>query len=156
MQKFIRIMAIIATALAGLSLLLILISIPFQRTFAQALSTSDGILDVLPQFPVIPFIFTFLRFGCIALLLICCGKKNGGIWLEIAVFAALVLVLPLANFISSWAYTTTIARLAGSVYIAATSSISTLTSWCSVPLTLAVAIAHAACGMSIVYKKMSK
>lgn len=70
-------MAIVATALAGLSLLLILISVPFQKTFAEVLSTSDKILDVLPQFPVIPFIFTFLRFGCIALLLICCGKQHG-------------------------------------------------------------------------------
>ena len=155
MQKFIRTMAIIATALIALSLFLLLFTIPFQRLIAKEFYGMEEALSALPQFPVIPFIFCLLRLACVALLIICCGNKRGGIWLELIVFFSLLMVLPFLNSIISTAYTTLLARM-GVLRLTANNYVSMIANYCLQPASWGGALAYAVCGMSIIYKHMCK
>lgn len=157
MQKFIRIMAIIAAALAGLSLVLLLITIPFQRSISSIFFNSPDIaMSTLPQFPLLPFIFGVLRLSCMALLTICCGNKKGGIWLELIIFACLVFVLPGLSRILSPLFTQILYSTKGSDYIMANNLVSNIANYCMIPAGWGQALAYAACGMSVVFKKMSR
>lgn len=157
MQKKIRIFAIIATALIGLSVILLVTSLLFQETFAKVVfNYSDEMLSAFPQFPLIPFLTCLLKTGCAALLIICCGNKKGGIWLEIVVIVALANVLPLLNYIGSIFYTSSIGKYGGYEQVAAYSITSSLASFCLIPANLGIVLAYLTCGMSIAFKKMSK
>lgn len=155
MQKIIRLLAIIATALAVCSLILLIVTCPFQRLFAQTLGYPDSILGELPTFPLMPFLQCFLKAGCIALLIMCCGNKKGGIWLEILVVVALVSVLPFFTSMVSSMYQSYIARL-GTEKLTANSAISVLSNYCCYPLMWGTALAQVTCGMSIAYKFINK
>ena len=77
MQKAIRSFAIIATALVGLSLILLVASIPFQRVIARDIYNSPAdMISVLPQFPLLPFLFCLLRAGCVAVLIVAAAIKK--------------------------------------------------------------------------------
>ena len=154
MQKFIRIMAIVAVALVGTSLLLMLISIPFQRSIASDIFGyyDDDILNLLPLFPFTDFLNCFLRLVCVSLLLFCCFKKKSGISLEFIIFVCLAVVLPIINQFVFYLYHLFIQD----TYIIANSMVSNLSYYCLTPANLGQAVAYTVCGMSIVYKQMNK
>lgn len=157
MQKFIRIMAIVAAALVGLSLLLLLVTIPFQRMIASnVFGYPDDIVGTLPQFPMMAFLFTFLRLGCMILLIICCSNKKGGIWLEVIAFILLAVVLPALSRFLSPMYSVFVNRMQGSAYVAANSVVNNIANYCSMLGGLGHSIAYGVCGMSLVYKRMNK
>ncbi len=157
MQKFIRIMAIVAVALAGLSMCLLLITIPFQSSIAAGLFNYPEVAAAsLPQFPLLPFIFCCLRLGCMALLILCCGNKKGGFWLELVVFACLVIALPAISRLATPLYTQMLVSTKGEYYLMANNVVSNIANYCLIPSSWGQAIAYAACGMSIVFKQMSK
>ena len=156
MQKFIRIMAIVAAVLVGLYLLLLVGTIPFQRMIASGVyGYPDDVVGALPQFPLLPFLFCLLRLGCMILLVVCCGNKKGGIWLEVIVFALLAVVLPALSNLLSPVYNLWIGRM-GHTHAAAQSIVNTIANFCAIPGSLGQAIGYAVCGMSIVFKRMSK
>ena len=157
MQKFIRTMSIIAVVLVGLSLFLLLFTIPFQRMIAKGIYGMDlATVGSLPRFPLLPFVFGCLRLGCMVLLIICCGNKKGGIWLEIIVFICLALVIPVISQMVSPVYNNLIGKTMGAYHMAANSIVNSIAGVCLSPAGWGQAIAYAVCGMSIVFKKMSK
>lgn len=158
MQKFIRIMAIVAVALVGTSLLLMLISIPFQRLIASDIFGyyDDDVLNLLPLFPFTDFLNCFLRLVCVSLLLFCCFKKKSGISLEFIIFVCLAVVLPIINQFVFYLYQSFIPVTYGIDYRIANNIVSNLLHYCFAPANLGQAIAYAVCGMSVVYKQMNK
>lgn len=157
MQKVIRLLAIVATALVFFSLFLLLVSIPLQRPIAREfLGYPAFIASRLPQFPVVPFVMGLLRMLCIGLLIACCGNKRGGIWVELLVIAALVLVLPFLNTIATNAANIFASRYSGSDANVANYVVSLLSSYCLIPANLGTALAYITCGMSIAFKVMYK
>ena len=155
MQKFMRIMAIVAVALAALSLTLLLLTIPLQQWIGEALNYPEESLAALPMLPVLPFVFTLLRTACMALLLVCCGRKKGGVWLEIAVFACLTVVIPSISQFVTPMYSQLLVNMRGSAFVAANSVVNQIANMCQTPLSYGQAIAYAVCGMSFVFKRMS-
>lgn len=156
MEKRIRTMAVIATILMGVSVFLLVASVPFQRLIAREIfGVSDDVIGILPQFPVMPFLNCMLRAGCVALLMICCGKKKGGIWLELLVLGLLALILPAINNLASQGYMVFLGRY-GSAKLAANSVVSQISSYCLTPAGWSSVLAYVACGMSITFKTMSK
>ena len=157
MQKLIRIMAIVAAVLVGFSLLLLLGTIPFQRTVgSNLLGYPDAMTEGLPQFPLMAFLFTFLQLGCMILLIVCCGNKKGGIWLEVIVFISLAVLLPLLSQVLEPMYNVYVGRMRGETYLAAKSVVNSICVYCRMPGSLGIAIGYGVCGMSIVFKRMSK
>lgn len=153
MNKFIRIMAILSTALVALSLVLILVSVLFQPVLFRLLY---GFEDTTFVFPWGVFMNCLLRCVCIALLIICCGNKKGGIWLELVLFFAMMLVLPMLSnatelLLSSW-----LGSVKGVTYMGYYHMATKYATWCTYPAGWGQALAYMTCGMSIVYKKMSK
>ena len=157
MQKFIRIMAIAATILVGLSLLLLLIAYPFQNWIVKAIYGGYPQLmeGVLPLFPWLDFLFMSLELGCMLLLIVCCGNKRGGIWLEIIFFVLFVMVLPTISRIVNPLYTVWLSRI-GEARMLAHSYVSRVTNLCATPGNFGGSLALVTCGMSIVFKRMSK
>lgn len=156
MQKTIRTLAIIAAVLAGISLMLLVASIPFQQVLArEVFGTPQEAVSLLPLFPVLPFLSCFLRTGCIVLLIVCCGNKKGSIWLEILIMTVLAIVLPFINSAASTAYNVILGAF-GHSRIIANSLISQIASFCCYPINLGQVLAYIACGMSIAFKAMHK
>ena len=156
MQKFIRIMAIIATILVVFSLLLLLVTIPFQRMICKGIfGASDDMLSFLPIFPLQSFLFALVRLGLLILLVIMAGKTRS-IWAEVLVFGMLALVLPGVSRVVSPMYSMMIHRLYGSAYIAAHNMVNNIINYCSIPGSLGISLAYVTCGMSIAYKSMNK
>ena len=157
MQKLIRVLAIIAAVLIALSLVLLLGTLPFQRAIAAKLYTSsDDVIAVLPIFPLATFINCFMLTGCSALLIVCCGNKKGGIWLELILLVAMALVLPAIYRLLSRFMTVAFGQFRGDTYIAANSVADLISSCCMWPGNLGRCLAFVTGGMSIVYKHMSK
>lgn len=157
MQKLIRILAIGAAALIATSLFLLIATIPFQRSIGEFLyGASDEVLSGLPQIPLLPLLYGFLRLGCVVPLIFCCGNKKGGIWLEIVAFAALCVVIPLLSFFLSPLYAMLIARFQGAASVMAYTTVENIANFCMIPAGLGQSLAYAVCGMSIVFKRMSK
>ncbi|MBE7059072.1 MAG: hypothetical protein E7387_08295 [Ruminococcaceae bacterium] len=154
MKKTIRIMAIIAVVLAGLSLILIIASIPFQSMIARVVyGCPEEFVELLPRFPLVSFLGCFLRTACIALLIICCGNTKGEIWLELIVIGCLVIILPSINQITWMSYNELLGNM--SQYLAADSVVTNIADFCSIPSDWGQALAYVTCGMSIVYKKIN-
>lgn len=154
MQKGIRIMAVVSAALAATSLVLLFVSVPLQRgLIGLFLSAGDWMNDYLPLFPILPVVFCFLRTGAMALLPVCCGNKRGGIWLEVLVLVVLVAVLPVANYLASIVQTNLMMTMRGEAYMAVSSAVDSVATYCMIPAGLGQALACVACGMSIAYKK---
>ena len=98
----------------------------------------------------------FLLLGCTVPMIFCAGKKKGGIWLEILLFVALVLVLPLISSVLSTGLSVVAGNYRGSSYMAAYSIVNTISGWFTWTAGIGRAITLVACGMSITYKKLSK
>ena len=157
MQKVIRILAIVAAVLVCLSLLLLLVTTPFQRLLARTLyGYDDATIGFLPQLPVIPVLFCLFRAGCVALLAIWCGNKRGGIWLEIVLLACLAVILPGINGLVNAVYTPLLYRMQGVNAMAASNVVNSIATLCLIPGGFGQIIAYVVCGMSIVFKKMNK
>ena len=156
MQKFIRTMAILALILMGFSIFLLLFCLPFQRMIAAGIYGYSGeILSMLPIVPWSELIFGLLRTGLAVLLMaICCGKGRS-IAPVIVIFLCLMLVLPLFSRITSFTSAILGARY-GSLYLAARSAAMQISNFCTIPAAWGQAIAYGVCGMSIVYKRMSR
>ncbi len=156
MQKAIRLLSIIATALVGLSLILLVASIPFQRVIARDIYNSPAdMIAGLPQFPLLPFLFCLLRAGCVAVLIVCCGNKKGGFWLEILICVLLAIVFPAIYNIASLFCISLIVKF-GELRLAAYTTVSNLASYFCYPANLGEILAYITCGMSIAFKVMSK
>ncbi|MBR5473145.1 MAG: hypothetical protein IKU82_04060 [Clostridia bacterium] len=157
MQKFIRIMAIVATVLIGGSFLLILLSLLFQRSIAtNILGCSAETISCFPQIPVPQLLLCFLRLVCVALLIACCGNKKGGIWVEVIILICLVTVLPGINAIISPLYSKLVTYTQGIDAYVAYSTSNTITTFCLIPSGWGTTLAYITCGMSIAFKHMSK
>ena len=156
MQKVIRIVAIIAVILVALSLLLLLATIPFQQSLGRLWSTSDDVLALLPIFPLAQFVPCFMLLGCAILAVVFGGNKKGGIWLEILVFAAVALVLPFMKDLLISVQTMAFGLYRGSTYLAANATVNQIASYCMWPANLGNCLVLVVCGMSIVFKRMSK
>ena len=157
MQKLIRVTAIIALALLCLSLLLLLVSIPCQRVLAaKVLRSPQEAISFLPVFPLAFFINCFLLTGCAILAVVFGGNQKGGIWLEIIVFILVALALPLLNTVLANVQNVMIANVRGSSYIVANTIANQIANMCMGPGNLGRSLILVVCGMSIVYKRMSK
>ena len=157
MQKTIRTLTIIATALAGFSLILMILSFPFQRVLAcEIFDYPDSIISALPIFPFVPFLTCLLRVGCIALLIIFCRNKKYGVLSEILMIIVFAIVLPLTNNIATSLYHQTFLVLNGSEEAIASSIASRIASYCCYPANWGQVLAYTTCGMSIAFKTMSK
>lgn len=157
MQKFIRVTAIIAVVLVALSFLLLLISIPFQQTIAAKVFGSPH--DAVSIMPVVPWVTVtncIWLLGCAILAVVFGGNKKGGIWLEILVFAAVALVLPMMTALLGNVQNVVMAQARGTSYIAANAVANQIASYCMAPGNLGQSLILTVCGMSIVYKRMSK
>ena len=155
MQKFIRISAIVAVVLKAVTTTLILMSFAFQPALFELFYSSFA-TDYGPVFPILAFIQSLWGLFCTIPLLFCCGKKKGGIVLEAVMFGVLALVLPLANTATPFLFTNVIARTMDTMTFAAYSVANNIATYCAIPGNFGGTIACAACGMSIVYKLMSK
>ena len=156
MQKTIRILAIIATALVALTLMLLVVSIPLQGVIAKEIfSYPSYVIEELPQFPMMSFLSHLLRAGCIGLLIICCGNKKGGIWLEILIMVILAIVIPVTDNIALRLYTVVLGQF-DSGKIMANSIITQIANYCAYPSGLGHTLAYITCGMSIAFKTLSK
>lgn len=155
MQKTIRIFAILSASLAGFSLILLIASLPFQQLYAQLLGYPHDLMSALPVFPIVPFLNCLLKAVCFALLIICCGNKKGGIWLEILMIIVFIIVLPLINTVSTFTYTS-ITNQFGSDRLLANSLTSALSAFCCSPANWGQALAYITCGMSIAFKTINK
>lgn len=153
MNKFIRIMAIVSTALVALSLLLILVSVLFQPLLFRVLY---GYEDVTFVFPWVAFLNWVLRFVCIALLIICCGEKKGGIWLELLVFFTMLLIIPMLTTVGSLLFNDWLLDVKGVEYYSLYNHATNIAGECALPAGWGNSLAYVTCGMSIVYKMMSK
>ena len=157
MQKFIRVMAIIAAVLVALSLLLLLVSIPLQRFIAgNWLKYPESLMAALPIFPLADFFNCFLLLACVALLIVCCGNQKGGIWLEILMFLMIAVVLPLLNNLLANVQNVMLGQLRGDTYVAANSAVNNISHYCMASGNLGRCIALATCGMSIAFKRTKK
>ena len=157
MQKTIRILAVIAAILVALSLLLLLVSIPLQRMLAnKVFGAPQDVIGILPIVPWITFTGCFMLLGCAILAVVFGGSQKGGIWLEILVLIAVMIVLPLMNTLLGNMLTVVMGQHRGSLYVAANSMSSTITSYCMWPGRLGQSIILVVCGMSMAYKHMSK
>lgn len=157
MQKFIRVIAIVAAVLVALSLLLLLVSIPLQRFIAgNWLNYSESLMAALPIFPLADFFNCFLLLGCVALLIVCCGNQKGGIWLEILMFLMIAVVLPLLNELLATVQNVMLPQLQGELYVAANAIVNNIAHYCVATANLGRCIALAACGMSIAFKRTKK
>lgn len=156
MQKTIRVLAIIATALVTVTLLLLVVSMPFQGVIAKEIfNYPPYVIAELPKFPLMSFLSCLLRTGCIGLLIICCGNKKGGIWLEILIMIILAIVLPVIDNVALRLYTVVLGRY-GSEKIMINSLISQIANYCAYPSGLGHVLAYITCGMSIAFKTLSK
>ena len=157
MQKFIRVLAIIAAVLVALSLLALLISIPCQRLIAGSwFHYPEQMVAALPIFPLAHFIHCFLLLGCTALMIVCAGNKKGGIWLEILLLVMLALVVPVLSTALTNVQTILTGHLRGDSYVAANSVVNQISGYCMWPGNLGNSLSLVACGMSIAFKQMSK
>ncbi|MBR0447542.1 MAG: hypothetical protein IIX28_03640 [Clostridia bacterium] len=155
MHKLIRTSAIIAVVLKAVTTTLILMSFAFQPALFELFYSSFA-ADYGPVFPILAFIQSLWGLFAVIPLLICCGKKKGGIVLEAVMFGVLALVLPLANTATSFPFTNVIARTMDTMTFAAYSVANNIATYCAIPGNWGSAVAYAACGMSIVYKLMNK
>ena len=155
MQKTIRVLAIIATLLVVLSMILLAGSTLFQRVIAKGSDVSAEVMSMLPMFPLLPFLQWLLEAGCIALLIICCGNKRGGIWLEILVLVALIVIKPVIFEIAQVSRAVYLGRL-GDDKVAADAFVSNISRFCTKPGSWGHALACIVSGMSIAFKVMSK
>ncbi len=156
MQKTIRILTVVATVLVACSLLILLIMIPFQRMVAMGiLGYSESVIAPLPMFPVVPFMKGVIRLICVALLILCCGNKKGGIWMELVILVLMALVVPGAEKILTAEYNLLVAQR-GSAYMVASNVVSSISAYCMSPANLGVILAYVCGGMSIAFKRMNK
>ena len=163
MQKLIRIMAIVATGLMALSLVLLLVSMIFQPLYVDMMGYPEAVKEYLPMVPVMELIFGFLQMLCVGLLIICCGSKKGGPWIELVVLVLLMAVLPVGYRIA-YDLVTRLGAVLGLRYGVETGAFASIANtvsqmiagYCLVPASLGQAIAYVACGMSIAFKHMNK
>lgn len=155
MQKFIRLAAIVAAALVALSLLLLIVMIPFQPLLVRLVTGSASMVEGLPFIPFTAILYCFARLCCILPLAFAPNKKRW-IILDIAVFLLLMVGLPFVSTFLSTLETTLFYQYNSAHAIAARNYVSSLSSIVSIPASLGHALAYAVCGMRFVFARMSK
>lgn len=157
MQKFIRVIAIVALVLVALSFLLLLGTLPFQRVLAEkVLKPAPDVLSLLPIFPLAAFIGCILLLGCAILAVVFGGNQKGGIWLEILVLIAVALVVPFISGFLDSLLTPFLVNARGGLYVAAGATANQIAGACMWSANLGESLMLVVCGMSMVYKRMSK
>ena len=156
MQKTIKVIAVIAVILVALSMLALLVSIPLQRVLGMKIfNYPEDLVSYLPIFPLSQFLECLVLLGCVILLAVCAGKK-GVVLPEILLLVMLLAVVPFLGGFMGTLLTTMLGNLKGSNYLAANSVATTISNYCMMGANLGNSLALVACGMNIVYKRMSK
>lgn len=156
MEKLIRKSAMIAAILMGISLMLILMTVPLQRALAEYLLGYPGEqLELFPFFPVLTFGKCLLSAVCVALVSISCSNKKSSIWFEVILLGCLAIVLPGTFQILSNIYQRVLSGMGGVDLILTNSAATIMANYCAIPAYLGQILAYVTCGMSIAYKKLS-
>ena len=155
MQKFIRISAIAAVILKAVALTLILTGFILQPVIAN-IFYDYSITEWQYTFPTTAFVSVLFSLGATIPLMFCCGKNKGGIVLELIVFGLLLLVIPFINDVGAWLCNMLMARMYGVYQMGMTSIANSIANFCAIPGGWGSAVAYAACGMSVVFKRMNK
>ena len=155
MQKLIRILAIVACVLVALSVFAMVVCMPFNTLLGSLLVHSEDILSAMPLTHWPSLVNGLLLFGCTALLIVCCGNKRGGIWLELLVIVAVAVVMPLVSQgLNLWV--NRLVNTRGECYAAAYSVSAALANYCMAFARVGSSLAFVVAGMSILFKHMSK
>ena|GEM_PF-6875094 len=155
MKKQIRIMAFISTAMMALSLILLIISFPFQEEIASWIHGGSVIERFSPYFPLMQFLNCLSRTVLAALLIIFSGNKKFGIMSEILILVALIAVIPIMNFfLQNINHQLFVNREIDKVV--SYNLVSQISSYLLLPSLLGSALAYVTCGMSIAFKSMNK
>ncbi len=155
-KKQIRIMAFISTAMMALSLILLIISFPFQEEIASWIHGGSVIERFSPYFPLMQFLNCLSRTVLVALLIIFSGNKKRGMKFEILILVALIIVLPIINyFVQNNYYHPQLVN--GEIdKLVSYNLVSQISSYLLLPSLLGSALAYVTCGMSIAFKSMNK
>lgn len=158
MQKLIRITAIVTVALMALSVILILVSVPLQEAILEHKYGNEfsEYTSHLPIFPSTPFSVGILRLICTAALLLVCFSKKTGIRFEIIIFALMLIMIPVIDYVYTVSGDYTMIAEYGANYYGAYALAEVIADNCMIFSNFAQAIAYALCGMSVVYKRMKK
>ena len=156
MTNHARTVAIASALLAGLSIILLFVSIPFQKMYAASvLEFNSKLLEILPQIPIYHLIYAILFTACTGLVILCCNSKEKSIAPEVVLLICMAFILPMLNKIISPQYAVIMARM-GNEYIAAHSIISNMATYMFIPLDVGLVLSYVACGMSIAGKIKEK
>ena len=152
MKKTIRALSVVALILAGLCLVLLITCICIQKTLLPIYSASETVLENF-YVPIAPIVNVFgLLIAAFFLLL---GTNMDIILMEI-LSPALIFTTPILSALTSFWQTSFVGRFYGSVFLAGLGAVSQI---CEFPMyvgNLARVVIVLVCGMSIVWKKMSK
>ena len=149
-------MAFISTAMMALSLILLIISFPFQKEIVSWIYGGGIVERFSPCFPLMQFLNCLSRTVLVALLIIFCGNKKRGMKFEILILVALIIVLPIINhFVHNNYYQPQLVN--GEIDKAVSyNMVYNISSYLLVPSLLGSALAYVTCGMSIAFKSMNK
>lgn len=155
MFKLIRILSFVSVGLVATSLCLLVFSYPLQQPIVRLFDYPHFLIEFLPILPLKEIASVCLRLACVALLPVCAFWKKGGIWLEIVLFACL-LMLPAVDDVCSYAYTLLLRRTQGDFYYTAYTATASISAFCLHPSSWGTALAYAVCGMSLATKRLAK
>ena len=152
MKKTIRALSVVALILAGLCLLLLITCICMQKTLLPIFGAPDAVLEYfyVPVASIVSVVGILL-----AAFFLLLGINMDIVIMEI-LSPALVFVTPILSSLVSFWQTVFAGRYHGSAFMAGLASVSRI---CNFPMyagSLASILVVLACGMSIVWKKMSK
>lgn len=145
-------MSIISIALIGLSLLLVVASIPLQRVLVNIIYGGEYLEPFVPQFPVEHILSLFLMLISAFLFFIFGKKEENGIWVEVVTLGLLFLVIPSCVSIFSSVYL----RIMDFEYIVSYTKVRTITGYFRFFSSLGQVLLYVTCGMSIATKKQNK
>ena len=75
---------------------------------------------------------------------------------QLILIITLAVILPVLSHVLEPMYNVFVGRMRGEAYLAAKSVVNSICVFCRMPGSLGVAIGYGVCGMSIVFKRMSK
>ena len=158
MKKLICILSIICLALVVLSLVLTVGCVLLQKPLID-LIYGKSVGDAPMSVPVSPIVYGLCATVTLALLCLIGGNQKIGIWADVVLLGALILVLPGLNAVLSLAQGlagTAIANAQGVGAIVSNAAVNQMCSFTMMPGGLGMRLALAVCGMSLVYKLLSK
>ena len=153
MKKAHKFVSFAAVALQLLSFLVFLIMVLFQRSFKPLFSSDPEVIHTF-NFPIASTLYMLCVTVAILLILLGVFFKGRGIWAELICVVLLVAVCPLISRLGITLETALFVARRGTVYLAAFSSLQSLTNFATGITDVASALALVACGMGIALKKI--